>query len=156
MAGPDLVTALRGFKIRTATLDKFLIAHGKPLGTDTAYIPPAYDYDDNGNATDEISEVLRSFSGIASVLLVMPSIEGHDRSSWAYVACSYAHIYAQRNITPEDPAEQIPQGFEELRRDVLKYSSSSDEDEGLMGLFVVLTEERAGPTPPELRERWKV
>ncbi|KAG8159399.1 hypothetical protein KVR01_011060 [Diaporthe batatas] len=153
MAGPDLVTALRGFKIRTTTLNKFLIAYGKPLGIDSAYIPPAYDYDDNGNATDEISEVLRANSGLASVLLVMPSVEGHSRSSWAYVAYSYAHIYAQRNITPQDPAEQIPQGFEELRQDVLKHSSSLEEGEGLMGLFVVLTEDRPGPTPRELQER---
>ncbi|KAH8779759.1 hypothetical protein F5883DRAFT_689331 [Diaporthe sp. PMI_573] len=150
MAGPDLVTALRGFKIRTATLDKFLIAHGKPLGTNSGNIPPFYDYDDNGNTTDEISAVLRASSGLATVLLVMPFVEGHDPSSWAYVAYSYAHIYAQRHITPQDPSEQMPQGFQELRQDVLKYSSSSEDDKGLMGLFVVITEARPGLTLPEL------
>jgi hypothetical protein len=156
MAGPDLVTALRGFKIRTATLDKFLIAHGKPLGTNSANVPPFYDYDDNGNATDEISAVLRASCGVATVLLIMPSIEGHSPSSWAYIAYSYTHIYAQRHITPQDPLEQKPQGFKELRQDILKYSSSSEDDEGLMGLFVVITEARPGPTPPELRQRYQV
>lgn len=165
MAGPNLVTALRGFKIRTSTLDKFLIAHGKPHGTNSGTIPPIYKYDDNGNATDEISEVLRAqieavagkSSSPATVLLVMPSVEGHDPSSWAYVAYSYAQVYAQRHITPQDPSEQMPQGFEELRQDVLKYSSSSEEnDEGLVGLFVVITEARTGPTPSELLERDQV
>lgn len=156
MVGSNLVTALRGFKIRTATLDKYLIDRGKPAGTNSATIPPYYDYDTNGNATDEISEVLRASSSISSVLFVMPSVEGHDRSSWAYVTYSCAHIYAQRHITPQDPDEQVPPGFEELRQDVLKYSSRSEEDEGLMGLFVVITEARPGPTPSELRERGQV
>lgn len=165
MAGPNLVTALRGFKIRTSTLDKFVIAHGKPDGTKCGTIPPLYKYDDEGNATDEISEVLRArteaFAGksssLTTVLLVMPSVEGHDHSSWAYVAYSYAHIYAQRHITPQDPSEQMPQGFEDLRQDVLGYSSSPEEhDEGLMGLFVVLTEGRVGSIPPELLERDQV
>ncbi|POS75144.1 hypothetical protein DHEL01_v206459 [Diaporthe helianthi] len=156
MGGQNLVTALRGFKIRTATLDKYLIDRDKPAGTNSATIPPYYIYDANGNATDEISEVLRASSSIASVLLVMPSVEGHDRSSWAYVAYSCTHIYAQRHITPQDPTEKVPKGFEELRQDVLKHSSSLEEDEGLMGLFIVITEARPGPTPPELRERWPI
>ncbi|CAN8099968.1 unnamed protein product [Discula destructiva] len=154
MAGSNLVTALRGFKIRTSTLDKFLVAHGKPHGTNSGTIPPIYKYDDNGNATDEISEVLRAqieavagkSSSLATVLLVMPS-------SRAYVAYSYAQIYAQRHINPQGHSEQMPQGFEELRQDVLKYNTNSeDNDEGLMGL-VVITECRAGPTPTELLER---
>lgn len=165
MAGPNLVTAHRGFKIHTSTLDKFLIAHGKPKGTDSGAVPPNYTYDDNGNASDEISEILcgqmqaitGKCSSLTTVLLLMPSVEGHSRSSWAYVAYSYAHIYAQRHITPQDPLDQMPQGFEELRQDVLSYSSNSKEDgEGLMGLFVIITEGRAGPVPPELLERRRV
>lgn len=165
MPGPNLVTALRGFKVRTSTLDKFLIAHGKSNGTDSGAVPPNYTYDDNGKATDEISEVLSAQlqavagkgSSLATVLLVMPSVEGHSRPSWSYVAYSYAHVYAQRHITSQDPLEQIPEGFEELRQDVLRYSLSSEEnDEGLVGLFVVITEGRPGPCPPELLEREQV
>lgn len=165
MPGPNLVTALRGFKIRTSTLDKFLIAHGKYHGIKSGSIPPIYKYDDNGNATDEISEVLRAqieagagkSTSLATVLLVMPSVEGHDHSSWAYIAYSYVQVYAQRHINPQDNSEQMPQGFEELRQNVLRHSSSSEEsDEGLMGLFVVVTEGRVGSVPPELLERDQV
>ncbi|KAG8165338.1 hypothetical protein KVR01_005613 [Diaporthe batatas] len=72
-----------------------------------------------------------------------------------YVAYSCAHIYAQRHVTPQGPDEKVPQGFKELRQGVLNYSSSSEGDEGLMGLFIVITEARPGPTPPELQERWQ-
>jgi hypothetical protein len=81
MAGPDLVTTLRGFKIRTATLDKFLIAYSKPLETNSGNIPPFYDYNNNRNATNKISAVLHASSSLATILLVMPSIKGHDPSS---------------------------------------------------------------------------
>lgn len=60
MPGPNLITALRGFKVRLSTLDNFLVAHGKPHGTNTGTIPPIYKYDDEGNATDEVSELLRA------------------------------------------------------------------------------------------------
>jgi hypothetical protein len=86
----------------------------------------------------------------------MPSVEGHNRS-WVYIAYSYAQVYAHRQITPQDPPEQIPQGFEELRQDILKYSASpDDENDGLLGLFIVFTECRPGLTPPELLERYQV
>lgn len=167
MPGPNLITALRGFKVRLSTLDNFLVAHGKPHGTNTGTIPPIYKYDDEGNATDEVSELLRAQAkGAASnsdadslkrILLVIPSVEGHDYSPWAYIAYSYAQVYAHRHVTPQDPSEQIPQGFEELRQDILNYSSSPDyEHEGLIGLFIVITEGRVGQTPSELRQRYQV
>lgn len=164
MPGPNLITALRGFKVRISTLDKFLVAHGKPHGTNTGATPPIYEYDDNGNATEEISELLRAQvkaagnsdgSGLNTILLVIPSVEGHDCSYWAYVAYSYVQIYAHRHITSQDPPEKIPQGFEELRQNVLKYSLDY-KDEGLVGLFIVFTEGRPGRTPPEILKRDQV
>ncbi|KAK7741834.1 hypothetical protein SLS53_004899 [Cytospora paraplurivora] len=174
MTGPTLITVLRGFKVRTSTLDNFLIANGHPNGIQTETFPPIYKYDyDNGVATDEISEVLRakvraaaaaasmpSNSGTAinttGILLVVPSVEGHTDSAWSYVSYSYAQVYAQRHITAEDPSEQVPPGFQELRQEVLGHSSVPDHgDEGLLGLYVVATKERAGLVPAGLRERYK-
>ncbi|ROW07016.1 hypothetical protein VPNG_06647 [Cytospora leucostoma] len=172
MTGPTLITVLRGFKVRTSTLDNFLIANGHPNGIQTGPSPPIYKYDyDNCVATDETSEVLRakvraaaasmpSDSGTATnttgVLLVVPSVEGHTDSAWSYVSYSYAQVYAQRHITAEDPSERVPPGFEELRQEVLGHSSHTDHrDEGLLGLFVVSARERAGMIPAVLRERYK-
>lgn len=122
-----------------------------PHGIETGAMPPIYEYGNKGNATDEISELLRaqvkaaaadsanggtgdSSSSFDSILLVTPSLEDHDRSAWAYIAYSYAHIYAHRQITAQDPSEQTPKGFEELRQDVIKHSTSlGHPDEGLQG-----------------------
>lgn len=86
-----------------------------------------------------------------------PSVEGHDRSSHAYVAYSYVHVYAQRRITPDVPPEQVPVGFEELRQEILGYSKDREEiGEGLMGLFIVFTDDRPSPDPLEVQERDEV
>lgn len=69
-----------------------------------------------------------------------------------YVAHSYLHVYVQRCITANDPADKIPEGFKKLREEILKFGG--DDEEGLVGLFVVYTE-RPGPDPPELEERYK-
>lgn len=163
MPGPNLITVLRGFKVRTSTLDEFLVANGKAHGIQTGTLPPLYTYDDNGNATDEISEVLRSRVQAAGgtdttgVLFLVPPVEGHDHSAWAYISYSYSQVYAQRRITTEDPPERVPPGFEELRRKILGYSSSPDcKDEGLIGLYIVLSEKRASSLPAVLKERYNV
>lgn len=150
MPDPNMITVLR---VLTDTLDKFLVPHGFPRGTDTGAVPPIYKYDDNGNATEAISELLRAqvrlaagdsdSSGLERILLVMPSVTGHDPSSWVYIAYSFTQVYAHGHITPQEPPEQVPQGFEELRHDILKYSAHpDDENEGLEGLFIVFTEGR--------------
>ncbi|ROW01079.1 hypothetical protein VSDG_02847 [Cytospora chrysosperma] len=74
-----------------------------------------------------------------------------------YSAESYVHVYAQGRITPECPPEQVPRGFEELRQEVLAYSKDREGDlqDGLIGLFIVFTQERACPNPPELQERYQ-
>ena len=69
-----------------------------------------------------------------------------------YVAYSCLHVYAQRCITANDPADKIPEGFRKLREEILK--SGGDNEEGLVGLFVVYTD-RPGPNPPELEGRIK-
>ncbi|KAL1877429.1 hypothetical protein Daus18300_002415 [Diaporthe australafricana] len=57
-------------------------------------------------------------------------------------------LYVVPGVSP-DPA---PEGILRLRQDILKYGE--DDDEGLLGLFVIYTE-RLGPNPSELEERYK-
>lgn len=159
MPGPNTITALRGFKVRISTLNAFLVANGKEHGAEEGF-PPFYD----GPDPDDISALLRekvaineSGENTDGILYVVPSVEGHDRSPYAYIAYSYVHVYAQRRITPESPPEQVPRGFEELREEILAYSKDREENqEGLMGLFIVFTDERPSPDPPELQERYRV
>lgn len=148
MPGPNLITVLRGLKVRVPTMDAFLRANGKPHGTDGSSFVPFY----NSETPDEISALLRAKAGSDYILYVVPSVESHDRSSHVYVAYSYLHVYAQRCITTNDPADKIPQGFEKLREEILK--SGVDGEEGLVGLFVVYTD-RPGPNPPELKARYQ-
>lgn len=149
MPEPNLITVLRGLKVRVSTMDAFLIANGKPHGTDGSSFVPFYD----GDKPDEISALLRAKAGSDEILYVVPSVEGHDRSSHVYVACSYLHVYAQRCITANEPADRIPEGFRKLLEEILKFGGH--DEEGLVGLFVIYTEERSGPDPPELEERYK-
>lgn len=148
MPGPNLITVLRGLKVRVSAMDAFLRANGKPHGTDGSSFVPFY----NSETPDEISALLRAKAGSGDILYVVPSVESHDRSPHVYVAYSYLHVFAQRCITANDPADKIPQGFEKLREEILK--SGGDGEEGLVGLFVVYTD-RPGPNPPELKARYQ-
>ncbi|KAH8756337.1 hypothetical protein F5883DRAFT_468674 [Diaporthe sp. PMI_573] len=148
MPGPNLITVLRGLKVRVSTMDTFLRANGMPHGTDGTSFVPFYD----NETPDEITALLRVKAGSNNILYVVPSIECHDRSSYVYIAYSYVHVYAQRCITPDNPADKIPEGFKKLREEILK--SSKDNEEGLVALFVIYTDQ-PGPNPPELQERQK-
>lgn len=149
MPGPNLITVLRGLKVRVSTMDAFLIANGKRHGTDSSSgFVPFYD----SGTPDRITALLRSKAGSDEILYLVPSVEGHDRSSHVYVAYSYFHVYAQRCITTDDPPDKIPEGFEKLREEILQFGG--DDEEGLVGLFLVYTE-RPGPDPPEIQERNK-
>ena len=148
MPGSSLVTVLRGLKTHVSTMNVFLIANGKPHGTGGFSFVPFYD----SGTFDEISSLLRAKAGSNEILYVVPSVEGHDRYSHVYVAYSYFHVYAQRCITVNYPADKIPEGFGSLRGEILK--SGGDDEEGLVGFFVVYTN-RLGPDPPELEERYQ-
>lgn len=88
MPGPNLVTVLRGLKVRVSTMNAFLVANGKLHGTDAFSFVPFYD----SGTPDEISALLREKAGSDEILYVVPSVEGHDRSSHVYVAYSYLHV----------------------------------------------------------------
>lgn len=75
------------------------------------------------------------------------------------MAYQYRHVYSQLRITPQDPPEQpVPAEFVEIRQEILGYRAGQgfDEEDGAMVLYIVYTEERSSPTPPELREQYKV
>lgn len=165
MPGTNIVTALRGFRVRLSTMDKFLVANGNLHGTLNG-MPPLYDFE-KPEGPDEISALLRAKAGGGSgILYVVPAAEGHDETPYVYVAYEYRHDYSQLRIIPQDPPEQpIPAGFEQLRQEVLGYRTVSggdgasqgvDEEDGVMGLYIVYTEERNAPSPAELQERYKV
>lgn len=164
MPGSNTVTALRGFRVRLSTLDKFLVANGKVHGAENGFAP-LYHFE-KPEGPDEISALLRAKAGGGSgILYVVPAAEGHDITPYVYVAYQYRHVYSQLRITPQDPPEQpIPAEFEQLRQEILGYKASAgdgasqgaDEEDGAMGLYIVYTEGRSAPIPPELQERYKV
>jgi hypothetical protein len=157
-------TILRGFKVSVAVLDAFLAANG----IDETYgIPPFYK---NHPDKDPISALLftkiTKAGGTANknkFRIMIPSREGHDRSTVAYVTYSWVTIYAHRELRlDEDLPMEVPTGFEELRREILSFGggiadSNKIADEGRIGLFVVYTQGFRGMfTPPTQYERAKV
>lgn len=164
MPGSNTITALRGFRVRLSTLDKFLFANGNVHGAENGFAP-LYHFD-KPEGPDEISALLRAKAGGDSgILYVVPAAEGHDITPYVYVAHQYRHVYSQLRITSQDPPEQpVPPGFEQLREEILGYRASAgdgasqgiDEEDGVMGLYIVYTEGRSAPNPPELQERYKV
>lgn len=90
----------------------------------------------------------------------MSAAEGHDFAPDIYVAYQYRHVYSQLRITPLDPPKgPVPVVFEQLRQEILGFRAGSDDaaaqeigrEDGVMGLYIVYTEERSSPTLPELR-----
>ncbi|POS70923.1 hypothetical protein DHEL01_v210682 [Diaporthe helianthi] len=164
MPGSNTITAVRGFRVRLSTLDKFLVANGKAHGAENGFAP-LYDFE-KPEGPDEISAILRAKAGGGSgILYVVPAAEGHDVTPYVYVAYQYRHVYSQLRITPQDPPEQpMPAEFEQLRQEILGYRASVgdggcqgvDQEDGAMGLYILYTEGRSAPNPPELRERYKL
>lgn len=164
MSSQTLIVALKGFKVRPQTLDKFLSVHGDVHGTQNGRYPPRYLYDNTGAASEKMSDILRArltaidgSSDSSGILAVVPSLYPHDRSPWVYVAYSHTFIYSQRLIPVCDLEKEAPRGFEQLRREILGCSSSpGTSEEGSMGFYVVVIGGRDGPLPAEFVERRKV
>ncbi|KAG6361193.1 hypothetical protein INS49_009417 [Diaporthe citri] len=163
MPGTNTVTALRGFRVRLTSLDKFLVARGEVHGAENGFVP-IYDFD-KPECPDGSSALIHAKGGGGSgTLYVVPSAEGHGNTPYVYLAYQYRHVYSQFRITPQDPPEEpVPAGFEQLRQEILGFrigpedgaAQEVDEEDGAMGLYILYTEERSSPIPPELRERYK-
>lgn len=161
-----LITALRGFKVRPSTLDLYVNMNGEKKGTSFGRYPPQYQFDDRGGASDAASNTLRERAAAlggdsqdsSGILVVLPFFLPHDESPWAYVAYSYTFVYSQLHITTDSLPERVPRGFEELRQEMLEDCTSGSNlgDEGLMGFYIVRTDDQACPMPAELKNRYTV
>lgn len=161
-----LITALRGFKLRPDTLDQYLTMNGKYEDwTNGGRLPPQYQYDDRGAASDKASEILRARaaalgggSDTGNILVVLPFVEPHEQSPWVYVAYSYAFVYSQLLITTSSLPDRVPGGFEELRQEILEWCNVDPDagDQGTMGFYIVATDKCSRPLPVELKNKYKV
>lgn len=157
-------TLLRGFKVSISTLDAFLDANG----VDETYGTPPF-YKDHPDK-DEISKIfyakIAQAGGTADknrFRVMIPLIEGHGKSTVAYVTYAWVTVYAHREVLlDEDLPTAVPGRFEELRREILSFGQKLDDrdkiaDEGKVGLFLVHTYEIRGLyIPLEMREWAKV
>lgn len=145
-----IITALRGFKVRPETLDKYLAERGDYKGSDIGTTPPQYFFDDRGAPSDKASDIIRkkvvTMGGDAkdskNILVVVPAVKSRSQTSWVFVAYRYAFVYDQLLMTTNLIPERVPQKFEELRQEILKYTPGTDlrhDSEGLMGFYVVRT-----------------
>jgi hypothetical protein len=145
------VTAiLRGFKVPVTALDRFLRANGV---METDGYAPFYHRD-----LDDASKLLRARvgDGGSKTRLFMPSRMGNRQSTFAYVAYAWVFVYAQRQLHPlEELPDEAPEGFAELRNEVMKFARGETEgeqpqtqpqalleDEGVTSMFVTITDER--------------
>ncbi|KAH7140849.1 hypothetical protein EDB81DRAFT_609990, partial [Dactylonectria macrodidyma] len=154
-------TILRGFKISVACLDAFLQANG----VDETYgTPPMLQkHPDDGPISALLYSKITAAGGTSNkhgFRVLIPSREGHNASTVAYVAYSWITIYAHRELRlGDDLSTEIPTGFEELRKEIVSHcngiTNTGLSDEGRMGLFAVHTHEYPGSyNPPELLERY--
>jgi hypothetical protein len=133
------ITVLRGFKVPVPVLDAFLTAHEV---TETEGIPP------RDNADRVISTLFRNKmgAGAGDARLFIPQREGYSRSTLAYVAYSWLHVYVQRRIIEDDDLLKIaPASFVKLRDDIMGFAhgasgfAKTDPSMGDIGLYVVFT-----------------
>lgn len=149
---------LRGFKVPFKVLDGFLLAHNiwETEGLCSG-IAPFYNKD-----PDKTSTLLRNKvgNGDTKTRVFVPYKMSLDHASHGYVAYDWIMVFAQRRIKPSELSEIPPEGFEDLRREILSYSPETndslvDNPEYQNGLWVVITDERVY-VPPELRQRMLV
>ncbi|KPM37644.1 hypothetical protein AK830_g8934 [Neonectria ditissima] len=142
-------TVLRGFRISIAAFDKFLVANNL---YETFGVPPFYkDHPDKDPMSVLLCNKVTEAGGVAdknNFRVIIPLLEGGDRSTVAYVTYGWVPVFAHRQLRldeGQDLPKSIPLGFEELRKEILSYSSDDipmDDrivDEGQMGLYVVNT-----------------
>lgn len=157
-----MTTVLRGFKVNVSTLDAFLCANGV---FDTHGTPPFFqDHPDKDPISILLFEKVQKLNSHADKLnfrVVLPSLQSHNNAAVAYVTYAWIPMSAHREVKLEDELPVTPpEGFEELRREILAHGKGSEdggEEEGKMGLYVVYTYGIRGLyTPNEYLERQKV
>ncbi|CAM1502299.1 Fc.00g042830.m01.CDS01 [Cosmosporella sp. VM-42] len=157
-------TILRGFKVSVAALDEFLMANGVE---ETLGAAPFYSHHpDKCPISILLHKKITEAGGTAdrnNFRVIIPSREGTDLSTVAYVTYTWVQMYAQLELhLDEDLPVAIPAGFEALKTDILSYCDKIPredkiKDEGKMGLFAVYTHGIRGHYVPQIYyERAKV
>lgn len=114
-----VITVLRGFKVSIPTLDAFLHANGLD---ETYGISPFY----HEQPDDPVSQLFHSKLGVddpeKKTRLIIPHRRNMDYSTVAYVAYTWIMVFAHRELPPDDDWNDVPAGFEDLRRDILEFA----------------------------------
>ncbi|KAK4235184.1 hypothetical protein C8A03DRAFT_18030 [Achaetomium macrosporum] len=137
--GP-VTTILRGFKVPVAVLDRFLQANG---------IDETYGWPPHYKMLDEPSKLLRTKLGDAKTRLFIPHRLGYYKSTFAYIACDWIFVFAQRKILPKELPETAPPGFAELCNEIIGYANEQDREqlrfqsEDLTAMYVINTEDQS-------------
>ncbi|KAI7778285.1 hypothetical protein LA080_002393 [Diaporthe eres] len=103
MPGESIVTALRAFRVRLRTLDKFLVANGKVHGAGNGFAP--FYHFEKPEGPDEISELLRErLMAAAEFSMSCHPLRGMIASLMSTWPTNI--VYSQLRITPQDPPEE--------------------------------------------------
>jgi hypothetical protein len=139
-------------------LDAFLVANNvdETFGT-----PPFYkDHPDHDPISELLLAKIARFDEKAdktNFRVIMPSVEGDDIATTAYVTYAWVSVEVHREVKLEHnhlPAEP-PKGFEELRSEILAFGDkvAAEErivDDGKMGVYLVFTYDLRGMCGPLL------
>lgn len=124
-----LTIVLRGFKVPVAVLDRFLEANGIQA---TFGYPPFYHRPNLDAGSQFLRTKLGATGGDAKIRIFIPQKEGHEQSTYAYVAYAWVMVHAQRKLElGADLPETSPPGFGELRAEVMGYANAQ-EDKNLL------------------------
>lgn len=132
------ITVLRGFKVSVSTLDAFLVANkARATDGDPVHYP---------HHIDQVFNLLFTKMGNSgdnnNYRIIIPQRVGYSPADTAYITYSLFMVYAQRELRDSDLPSEAPSAFESLRREVLSFSNTPNDDtDGQMGLYVVFTEE---------------
>lgn len=86
---------------------------------------------------------------------MIPYKKGYKRARSAYVAYTWAHVFAQRKVNPEHELLPLdcPAGFDDLKESIFAFAQNDEKPED--GFFVLVDDEDTY-VPQELSDRGKV
>ncbi|KAK2600886.1 hypothetical protein N8I77_010389 [Diaporthe amygdali] len=133
------VTVLRGFQVLVSTFDAILVANG--LG-ETDSVPPYYpDYADKDLISKLLFSKIRESSYKEIYHVIIPHRTSRN-SDTAYITYSWFMVYAQRELRDGDLPSEVPQAFEDLRKEIFSFSKPPNGQlDGRIRLYIVFTEE---------------
>lgn len=146
-------TFLRGFKVPLPVLNAFLLANKIDESMMICFgIPPLY------NKEDQVTTLLRKklSNEDTKTRIIVPSRNGFEHATSAYIAYNWTVVLVQRRLGPEDFSDAPPPGFEDLRREILSYAdgaeSLADDARYQTAAYIIITDDQKY-VPPELKPR---